>query len=448
MDRRGGKGRHARGGKPQGFQGGGKKLGRPRPKKDDSDKEEDEAREEIVEQQNRNKGEFFEAFSDSSEEEERMADELEHGESEASECLGAPEFAVNGEYFKTLLKDLRLYALRLEKLGALQRSEALTVEGRAFVEQYERLLRVYSMYVQYYTLLAARGGVQVHPVLRQLASLKLQAKVLDKEFAKHRADADALLARVGRLANEVGDEESGEIGDEEDGDDGEEEGEEEEDEDEVQVKARVRKEEGRARNVAKQAAKQKPKMQVFKLDYPKSYADIHRYAPDDDDEDDDYLKLGAKGKTDNGTEGDITMDDLNSFSNYLKEPTKIKKASSKGKQLYQELSQKKQESKSLANALKGEAEAALEDYERKLMFNERKVKDDQPRTLTEEMLLNRGLRQKRKNVISKVKLRGKYEKAKRLDRVKKGLSLEDGRTRDIHMIKSTGEGVVRDISLN
>lgn len=448
MDRRGGKGKHPKGAKRNADFKGKKHGGKRRPQKDESDREEEEARDEMTELQNRAQGQYFEAFSESSEEDGAIDNELDQDESQESQPEVPSEFQINGEYFKTLLKDLRLYDLRLAKLNSLQKSVHLTQEGREFVEKYRSLVSVYCMYLMYYTYLASQGGVTVHPVLRTLAKIKENVKVMDKEFAKHKEIANQLLAAVPQDEDdgaEEGDEENEEMMEEFS------EGEEEMSEDGPVAhipQPRVKQPDQAVKKVAKPAQKPKRQLQVFKLDGPKSYADIHHYAADDDDEDDGVLNLNGKATAESSNGGEITMDDFKAFAANMSEPKKAKKPSKKGKQLYEELAAKKTEAKSLSNALREEAEAALDEYERKLMFNERKVKEDQPRTLTEEMLLNRGLRQKRKNVISKVKIRGKYEKAKRLDRIRKGLSLEDGRSKDIHMIRSTGEGVVRDISLN
>ena len=129
-----------------------------------------------------------------------------------------------------------------------------------------------------------------------------------------------------------------------------------------------------------------------------------------------------------------------------KKNKKLIKASSKGKALYEEVAINRKEAQKESNAQREAEEQALKAYERKLMFNERRVKEDQPRNLTEDMINNRGLIRKRENIISKVKLRRKHEKMVRQDRLKKGIKLSNN-NRDPHALNGVGEAVVRDVKL-
>jgi hypothetical protein len=448
MQRRGHQVKGHKGKKQSGeFKGKGFKKSHRGPK-DESDREEEEARVERVELENRAQGHHFEAFASSSDENEEVENEVEREIDQEDDAAVPFEFQINGEFFKTLLKDLKLYDLRLSKLSSLKQSESLTEEGQEFINQYHSLVTLYCLYLMHYTYLTSQGGTSFHPVLRMLAGLKEKVKVLDKEFAKHKDTVNQLLDNLPvQDEQDDGEEESIDEKMDEEEYEGDSEGFEEEESPKARLHVSKNKDESARKPNAKRD-KPKRKVQVFKLDQGKSYADVHHYVPDDEEEDDGVLNLNSKAIAGEEIVGEITMDDFNAFNSAKSLPNKPKKPSKKGMQLYEELSSKKAQAKSLSNALREEAEAALDEFERKLMFNDRKVKADQPRNLSEDMLLNRGLKQKRSNQISKVKLRRKYEKAKLQDRVRKGIRLEDGRNRDIHMIKSVGEGAVRDISLN
>lgn len=420
-----------------------------REKVDESDREEEQAREEVAEMQQQATERDFEVFSSGSEEDEEsvVGQEAHESDDHESEVDVAPEFDINGEYFSTLLKDLRLYDLRLGKLKTLLSSVSLTEGGREFIKSYHDLVSVYCAYLMFYTYLTSQKGITFHPVLRQLASMRTQVKAMDKEYAKHKITATALIEQIeaGGLRNidEEGEEEEGlyEGMDEEDFDGLEE----SEDTPQVYTKPSVVE---KSKKKSGNNGKLKQKVQVFKLDQPRSYSDVHQYVPFEEDEDDNLLNLADNSNRQESNSGEITMADFNAYQNNLGFQKSKKLPSKKGKQLYQEIAEAKDQSNARAAAVKDQTQTTLDEYERKLMFNERKIKADQPRTLSEDMLLNRGLKQKRKNVISKVKLRRKYEKAKLQDRVRKGLRLDDGNVRDIHMIRGTGEGVVRDIALN
>jgi hypothetical protein len=165
------------------------------------------------------------------------------------------------------------------------------------------------------------------------------------------------------------------------------------------------------------------KLQTFKLDFPSTYLDVHRNVNDDDESDDDLLNLGkrqprdAQVTADSANTGEITLADLNLMSQTDSKQAKKVKASARGIELYNKLAEAKTKHQSDANELKEKEREELDKFERKLMFNERRVKENQPRTVTEEMFLNRGLRRKREKVISKVKIRRKFELAKKKDRV-------------------------------
>lgn len=417
---------------------------------EESDREAEEANQERAELYKQAEDKHFEAFSSSSEAEPSDQEAQGEEEEQVSDNENSPEFQIEGEFFGTLLKDLRLYDLRLAKLRLLMSSPSLTERGKEFVQEYHNLASVYCLYLMFYMQLASQKGIKVHPILRILSNLRPKVKEMDKEYARHKTEATNLIEEVENrdLAEEDNEEPVEGEGDSE-----------QEDESDNGMNQEALHEAVRlpsthkATKPAKHTSNRKglihKKVQVFKLEAPKSYSDIHQYISfGEDDQDDDLLNLNGRHSNQVPDAGEITMADFRAYQGSLADQKPSKKASKKGKELYKEIENSKNQTKSLSNAIREESERALDEYERKLMFNERKVKADQPRKLTEDMMLNRGLRAKRKNEISKVKIRRKFEKARHQDRIKKGLSLYDHKSGDIHMIRGTGDGVNRAIALN
>jgi hypothetical protein len=165
---------------------------------------------------------------------------------------------------------------------------------------------------------------------------------------------------------------------------------------------------------------QKKKVQSYKL-FPKG----DEYISQDEEEQEDVLALGKRNQRSKASteisENEIMAglkgmfeDDLNDEENgKLEQP----KATKRGKKLYEEFAKEKEERQRQDQELKGAFEDEIDEFKHKIMFNDRKVSGDVPRTITQEMLQNKGLRRKREKVISKTKLRDKYTKAKRQDRV-------------------------------
>ena len=107
------------------------------------------------------------------------------------------------------------------------------------------------------------------------------------------------------------------------------------------------------------------------------------------------------------------------------------------------MAEERENTRSLQKALREAVDTEADKYEKKLMFTERRIKGDEPRTLAQDMLENRGLKRKRENEISKVKLRRKFEKAKKANNRRLGIRVNDTAERE----KEMREGYVRGIGM-
>jgi hypothetical protein len=447
---------------------GQKGKGRNRNKDDDSETEEKNAREILEEQTKNAKVQHFNALGDSSEgEEDEDQQEKSQNEDDADRVLNA--------FLQPLEKDLKLFGERLKTLVPLQSHPDLTEDGEQFLFKYESLLKTYLSQLCLAVMFACKGD-DTHPVFRKVAGTRELVKRYDKIWRLHRAEFEGWspeeeIEDAAAEGEEEGVEEG--LGEDEVGDEemdiyddlGDEDFEEDEDEEVVAPRAisknhkksgRVVKEvQGPPQRVHKKVKEGfvKRKVQTFKLEAPKSYLETFHYNPQDEvDEDDRVLNLGKRkalkplsDPSDEITLGDMkAMESHDALESKLMKKSKVAKPSEKGKKLYEELAKEKSKTQSLSNALNREMKAELDKFERKLTHNERRINEDEPRTLTQAMTLNQGLKRKRDSKISRVKLREKYERAKRIDASKKGIG--HVRRKD-DMLTGTGDAVNREIKL-
>lgn len=428
------------------------KKGRKGKKDEEREDEDDRIIRQARERSQKVRDEDFAAFDDDEEDDEYVGHAQDYeSQDDDQEELELPEILdPTKDYFKTLSKDMKLFSKRLEQLKECQNLPGLTADGKTFLKQYIKLLSSYLGHSCFYMLLVADSKDGHHPALRKLGQMRVIVKDFDKIW---RGNKEAITLAMEAAAEEA-DLEGEEEMDIENAMDEEEFLDEEED---LTIKKKQKLVPHQAsltqntNNIQKKFNSEKPKVkiQTFKLETPKSYSQIHQYIPSEDEED-DVLNLGKRKKA--GIDDEITMDDLAGIGadGLLDEdsgnPKKKLIGSKKGKKLYDTLASKKTSNTQKANIEKEEEKEELNKYERKLMFKERRVGADEPRKITEEMILNPGLRRKRETKISKVKLREKAKKLELKNRVRKGLK-KDNTVRDPHALSGIGEAVVRDVKL-
>jgi hypothetical protein len=390
----------------------------------DSDEEEKQVKDVLRLQQNRLSNEDFGAFE--SEEEESGSEQEESPQEQVHEA-----YDVEGKYFKTVVKDLKIYELKTAKyllpISQAMRSgfKLLTGEGKKFFKKYRETVDLYCAHIYYYLYLISKDKTGVsHPVLRRLSDIKM---LIEKYEPFVKPVLPTVLERLkGFEAEEPAEEEPEEEMVQELEEDSEASSE--------KPRTKGKKVQGRTAPVksAEQIEKrkklikkkliglQKKKVQSFKL-FPKG----DEYVSEDEKEQEDVLALGKRDPKSKAS-GEISEneimaglkgmfdDDLNDEDNgKLEKP----KATKRGKKLYEEFAKEKEEKHRQEQELKGAFEDQIGEFKHKIMFNDRKVSSEVPRTITQEMLQNKGLRRKREKVISKTKLRDKYDMAKRQDRV-------------------------------
>jgi hypothetical protein len=139
----------------------------------DSDEEEKQVKDVLREQQNRLSADDFGAFE--SEEEESGSEQEVSPQEHVHEAYDA-----EGKYFKTVVKDLKIYELKTAKY-LIPISEAmrggfklLTGEGKKFFRKYRETVDLYCAHIYYYLYLISKDKTGTsHPVLRRLSDIKL-----------------------------------------------------------------------------------------------------------------------------------------------------------------------------------------------------------------------------------------------------------------------------------
>ena len=369
-------------------------------KKEDSDEEADEVVKKMKSSESKVRMEHFEVFDSESRDEEPAEEEEEEREEREKEVHR------DREVTKRQVKDIHRYQKVLERLE-MKRS-GLSEEGERYLNEYKSMVCTYMLYVMF------NMGVddKSHPVMRRIKDVYMKMKGVDDI-------ADRLLSHIRTFHPHTDDYDDTDHINHIDDDEEEEEESEKNTTMGKKVREKRRDSEGRM----------KKKVRTFKLDMPTSYSDIHRRlgGSEGSDSEDDLLNLGKRREEKRGEEGglksmiegDITMEDMAGEGGKRDRRSVLKgmKVSEKGRSLYRDMMEKRREGQEEEKKMRGLEREEIDRFERKLMFNERRVGTDQPRTVTEEMMLNRGLRKKRERVISKVKIRRKYEKAKLRDRV-------------------------------